>query len=193
MTDTPSESAEDAERIIPDDDPILNDGDMGSYDQEFELAYLLKTLEALEGDQSGTLESLARRMRLLQRIQQLVKTMTSDLEMILDERMPADSNYLYVSEVGWLHRKPTASTAGSNWKGIRNDAKRAVATKMSIDPETGEIIQSRYQLVRSALDLLEACISLGSPKSGYESILHLDRDDHIVTSFRNVVEVVQEP
>lgn len=161
---------------------------MSEHDEEELDRALATTLDVLSATVngtalSGTLSDLARRLERVDRLASGLQDLGAALNDAIAERM--ESDYVQIPELGWLERSPAPpSTAGSKWADARKDAARAIAARVALNVETGEIRPDWRFVAASALDLMERSFSIGAPKAAFVDVLGLRRDEYEVLTER---------
>lgn len=125
----------------------------------------------------GGAPQLASRFFVADSIKQLAVVTLDALNLALVDKMEQDA--LRVRE-GWVKReRGTGSTAGSDWQGARDAAKRAIEQRVAFDRTTGEVRKDWLHVAREALEMYERAMSVSGPKAPFRSELKLNTDDFI--------------
>ena len=149
------------------------------------LSYALETITGVHRDcEEGSIEDLARRLDLCDRIKGMVETIESSLSTILCETMSDD--FYPVEGVGTLIRQEQApSTAGSNWGAARNAARQQIIRRVAVDRGTAEIRPDWRDVAEQTWDLIERSLGFGPYlKRAFRLELGLDPDDFITYTAR---------
>lgn len=128
----------------------------------------------------GLLPELAQRLDIIDTVLAALGIMREALTIELAARMEADE--IEVPGVGYLTRIERTSSGTWKYDGAReqmfSDLKGALASRLAVDPATGEVNPALRRLITLTVDEMLEAISVGNPKAAFRKRYGLDPHDY---------------